>query len=326
MTADDIQQTLTDLTSPTITLIEKFCDMPSEVKSFFGGMLAVYENDPRPQNAEKINNIIKSRMDREEKKTWLKNELSNVSPEVIAAVREKYIKNKEAVPYGLPRSGELLTFLDYIPRQTKDQLMEAQAAARILRHLDGKNCNLKATIIKTEPDKSVVEQKDFLNKPFATTIQRAEQIADFLCAYKNNENDMLSGQKDLPFVPNAAAALAECKKLAVNTLAQTADYLKAFYPNSARRISDLCEAYKMPQQNTAVNLPLIVRTADEAAAISVMYFGDETENGQAAQTQQRFSEEEGKTFRDIVQKRGKQIQNALSYFNEANKKKQSERQ
>lgn len=105
MTADDIQQTLTDLTSPTITLIEKFCDTPSEVKVFFGGMLAVYENDPTPQNAEKINNIIKSRMDREEKKTWLKNELSNVSPEVIAAVQEKYIKNKEAVPSGLPPFG-----------------------------------------------------------------------------------------------------------------------------------------------------------------------------------------------------------------------------
>lgn len=38
------QQTLIDLQLPTMSLVEKFCETPDEVKSFFAGMTAVYEN------------------------------------------------------------------------------------------------------------------------------------------------------------------------------------------------------------------------------------------------------------------------------------------
>ena len=40
------------------------------------------------------------------------------------------------------------------------------------------------------PDGMPKEAKEFLNKPFATSIQRTEQIADFLCAYQNNEKQI----------------------------------------------------------------------------------------------------------------------------------------
>lgn len=48
------QQTLIDLQLPTMSLVEKFCETPEEVKSFFAGMTAVYENDPTGDNIRRI--------------------------------------------------------------------------------------------------------------------------------------------------------------------------------------------------------------------------------------------------------------------------------
>ena len=48
------QQTLVDLQLPTMSLVEKFCETPEEVKSFFAGMTAVYENAPTADNIRRI--------------------------------------------------------------------------------------------------------------------------------------------------------------------------------------------------------------------------------------------------------------------------------
>ena len=184
------QQTLIDLQLPTMSLVEKFCETPDEVKSFFAGMTAVYENAPTADNIRRIADKIKSRDSREQKQDWLRQELKQVSATARENAVEKYIKQKNAVPAGLPCSGDLLTYLDYVPRQAKDELLEAQAAARILSHLSEGRKDLKGTVIGIGPDGMPKESKEFLNKPFATSIQRTEQIADFLCAYQNNEKQI----------------------------------------------------------------------------------------------------------------------------------------
>lgn len=115
-------------------------------------MTAVYENAPTADNIRRIADKIKSRDSREQKQDWLRQELKQVSATARENAVEKYIKQKNAVPAGLPCSGDLLTYLDYVPRQAKDELLEAQAAARILSHLSEGRKDLKGTVIGIGPD------------------------------------------------------------------------------------------------------------------------------------------------------------------------------
>ena len=96
----DNKQTLNDLNLPTMSLIEKFCNTPEEVKIFFAEMLSVYENNPTPENLQLIAEKIKSRESREEKQAWLKEQTKNIDNKVKTATLEKYIKQKK-------RPGEL---------------------------------------------------------------------------------------------------------------------------------------------------------------------------------------------------------------------------
>lgn len=88
------QQTLIDLQLPTMSLVEKFCKTPDEVKSFFAGMTAVYENAPTADNIRRIADKIKSRDSREQKQDWLRQELKQVSATARENAVEKYIKQK----------------------------------------------------------------------------------------------------------------------------------------------------------------------------------------------------------------------------------------
>ncbi len=47
------QQTLRDLQLPTMSLVEKFCETPDEVKVFFAEMMAIYEENPTPENIQR---------------------------------------------------------------------------------------------------------------------------------------------------------------------------------------------------------------------------------------------------------------------------------
>lgn len=90
-----MQQTLVDLQLPTMSLVEKFCETPDEVKSFFAGMTAVYENAPTADNIRRIADKIKSRDSREQKQDWLRQELKQVSATARENAVEKYIKQKK---------------------------------------------------------------------------------------------------------------------------------------------------------------------------------------------------------------------------------------
>lgn len=311
------QQTLNDLQLPTISLVEKFCNTSPEVKAYFAGMLAVYENTPTPDTINKINEVVKSRASREEKKQWLIEELKPVPSSVITEVQRKYIDTKAPAPTGLPRSGELMTFLDYVPRDVKDSLMEAQAAARILHHIDNGKSDLKSTLISKDENGEVKEQKEYLNKPFATTIQRVEQLTEFLSSYKVNEEDMLhskkhedmlSGKETTP-TPAVDIALAECKKLALETLKKSANVISESYPQAAQRISSLATAYGADESAEKTNINLITQVTREAAEISTAYYGTEfvaSDQG-VKHGEHSFNKEEKEAFNSVINKRTNQI-------------------
>lgn len=323
------QQTLVDLQLPTMSLVEKFCETPEEVKSFFAGMTAVYENAPTADNIRRIADKIKSRDSREQKQDWLRQELKQVSATARENAVEKYIKQKNAVPAGLPCSGDLLTYLDYVPRQAKDELLEAQAAARILSHLSEGRKDLKGTVISIGPDGMPKEAKEFLNKPFSTSIQRTEQIADFLCAYQNNEKQINLSQMhddrlealcrgDMPqdSMPEVAKALAECRKYAVQTLKKSAENIAAYYPKAASRINALAADYP-ETDNAPVNFALIARTAETAAGKSIAYYGTVISGADrpAEPGADSFNAAEAALFKEIIGKRNRQIQNAQVHLN-----------
>ncbi len=318
-----VQQTLEDLQLPTMSLVEKFCATPEEVKIFFAGMLSVYENNPTKDNIQRIAEQIKSGASRQEKQAWLAQELEQIDTDTKYRAMEKYIKQKNAVPAGLPTSGQLLSFLDYIPRAVKDELMNAQAAARILSHLEKATSDLKTTIISYDEEGKPKENKEFLDKSFVTGIQRTEQIADFFSAYKKQETAMdICKRHDEALMANAGAdidplpetrtdqALEECKKYALQTLYKTAEKIASYYPEAAERIASLAQSYG-PEPEAPAKLALISSEAIKAADICTAYYGTELRFADMPpqKTDKSFNEQEALLFKQTIKKRAMQIQN-----------------
>ena len=321
---DSEQQTLNDLQLPTISLIEKFCQTPPEVKDYFMGVLSVYENNPTQDTINKINEVVKAPTSRDAKMQWLKKELKIVPPSVIKTVKHKYIEPKAPIPVGLPRSGELMTFLDYVSKNTKDSLIDAQAAARILSHIDNGKYDIKSTLIYTDSNGEIKEQKEYLNKPFATPIQRVEQLTEFLSSYKVNEENMLFAKKhddmlynlidkdNMTPIPQIDIALEECKKMALTTLTRTAENISVDYPQAAQRISSLANAYG-GDKNSLADINLISQTVKNAAKISTLYYGAEFVSADSPISEgiKSFSKEEAELFQTIINKRLNKIQPQL---------------
>ena len=316
---EDEQRTFNDLQLPTMSLIEKFCQTPPEVKAYFVGILAVYENNPTQDTINKINEVVKAQTSRDDKTQWLKSELKTIPSSVIDLVQRNYIEPNAPALIGLPCSGELMTFLDYVPKNVKDRLMEAQAAARILYHIDNGKSDLKSTLIHKDKNGEIKEQKDYLNKPFATTIQRVEQLTEFLSSYKANEADMLLvkkhddmlenyiGKDEAVSIPQVDIVLAECKKLALVTLVKTANTISVSYPQAAERISSLASVYGSDKNESPTNIKLIAKVAKDAAQMSTAYYEAEfvaTDKGITS----CFNEEEATLFKNIIKKRVQQLQ------------------
>ncbi len=312
------QQTLRDLQLPTMSLVEKFCETPDEVKMFFAEMMAIYEENPTPENIQRIADKIKSRESRTDKQNWLKQELSSVSLDAQTRASEKYIKQKNSVPQGMPTSGELLSYLDYVPRAVKDELLNAQAAGRILAHIMAPNQNLKATIIAQDVNGAPKEAKDFLNKPFSTPIQRAEQTADFLASFAYHQAEIeASKHHDASLAPqeetnvSVEAALQEYQKFALQTISATAQKLTATYPNAAEKLNNLANSYGETSSG-AVNFALIAQAATYGAKTASAYYGTKitSPNLPAQKTELSFSPQEAEILLNTIKKRNFQIQAA----------------
>lgn len=171
----ETEKTFQDLQKPTMALIASFYEMPSDVQSLFSDMMTVYENNPTEDNARLLTNKIMGNESIESKKNWIKEQSEKLSLIVRAEVKKKYIENQNPVPKGVPTSGMLLVGLDIVSKSEKDMLMEAQAAARLISHVDVLHDYQSKTNYKN-PDGSF--EKEFLDKPFATRIQRLEHIVD----------------------------------------------------------------------------------------------------------------------------------------------------
>ena len=144
-----------DLTRRTINLISLFYETPTgqmsvEMRELFINMMAIYEADPTKENAKKIYDVI-TKFDRygepsskeataEYKKEWIKNTFESIPEakrtEALDKAKQKYIDGAQSVPDGIPPSGKLLNELGFVPETEKNLLMEAQAAVRILTHLE----------------------------------------------------------------------------------------------------------------------------------------------------------------------------------------------
>ena len=169
------EKTFSDLQKPTMSLIASFYPMSEEIQEIFSDMMAIYEANPTEETAKKLSDTIMGRSSTEEKKAWIKEQADKVMPQIRKEAKKKYIEEQQAVPKGVPTSGMLLVGLDVVSREEKDALMEVQAAARIISHINVLDKYQPKTNYKNEDG---TFRNNFLDKPFATERQRLEDLAD----------------------------------------------------------------------------------------------------------------------------------------------------
>ena len=261
MTSDlstETKKTFEDLQKPTMALIASFYKMPAEVKGIFSDVMAIYEANPTEETAKILSDTIMGRTSVEDKKAWIKENVAMVSPAVRAAAKKKYIDEQQSVPKGVPTSGMMLVGLDIVSRAEKDALMEAQAVARLISHVDLLHDYQPKTSYQNA-DGSF--EKDFLDKPFATRMQRLEHLVDvvvndqytqeeeYIDEYwktRSSGEPMLSTENcTIPSVKSFCQRnvfLQKARNEALNTLGRVAQTLEKTNPEAAKRISDMTDS------------------------------------------------------------------------------------
>ena len=170
---EEQEKTFQDLQKPTMSLIGAFYQMTPDVRGVFLDMMAVYEAAPNEETAKVLSDKIMGRESVEDKKKWLKEAVASIPSSARVAAKRKYIDEQQAVPKGVPTSGMVLAGLEIVSRSEKDALMEAQAAARLISHVDIMHNFVPKTSYQNE-DGSF--ENAFLDKPFATKMQRLEHL------------------------------------------------------------------------------------------------------------------------------------------------------
>ncbi len=254
------KRTFADLQKPTMSLITSFYEMPVEIKSTFADIMAIYESNPTKENAKAIFDKIMGRDSAEDKKKWIEKTVSTVSLFTRSAAKKKYIDGQQAVPDGVPTSGMLLCGLDIVSRAEKDTLLEAQAAARLISHVD--------VLDKYEPKTNYQNadgsfENSFLDKPFATKIQRLEHLVN---AVVNDVYTQNADKKDSAGSTREKCTenlfLQKAKHEAFCTLAQVAEKLKKTNPVASERISSYVKV-----ADESVNAATIPLTKEDYTAL-----------------------------------------------------------
>lgn len=244
------KKTFENLKKPTMSLIGAFYEMPSDVKEFFADMMAVYEANPNEETAKMLSDKVMGRESVEAKKAWMKAQVASVSLGIRTAAKKKYLDEMQAVPKGVPVSGMVMTGLNIISRADKDALMDAQAAARIIETLEKPHSiDLKKELVTTDKEGKLVEPRAFLDKPFATKIQRLEHLSALLAGVYSLKGQAFSAQ--------AKPAQDELLKEAVSTLYQVVDRLEKTSPQVALQIHTLARAYMPQAQSQHAKLELV---------------------------------------------------------------------
>lgn len=169
------QETFKNLQKPTMELISSFYKMPKDVKSFFANMMAVYEANPTKETADALFDKVMGKESSDAKEAWMAEQVKKVPLSTRKSAVRKYLTQMQAVPKGVPASGMVMTGLGVISREEKDILMEMQASARLISHVDVLD-NYKPKTNYQNEDGSF--ENAFLDKPFATRIQRMEHLVN----------------------------------------------------------------------------------------------------------------------------------------------------
>ncbi len=130
------QQTFDNLQKPTISLISSFYPMSEGIRKIFSDMMTIYETKSTEKTAKMLSDKIMEKENVETKKQWIKDEVEKIPPINRVNAKKKYIDEQQAVPKGVPTSNMFLVGLDVVSKAEKDALMEAQAAARIISHIN----------------------------------------------------------------------------------------------------------------------------------------------------------------------------------------------
>ena len=258
---EEQKKTFQDLQKPTMSLIGAFYQMTPDVRGVFLDMMAVYEANPTEETAKALSDKIMGRENVEDKKEWLKEALKSVPSSARTDAKRKYIDEQQPVPKGVPTSGMLLVGLDVVSRSEKDSLMEAQAAARLISHVDVMH-DFKPKNNYQNADGSF--ENAFLDKPFATKMQRLEHLVgavvndvytkeeEYLDDYwrtRQSGEPMLSTEDyTIPSVKSFCQRnvfLQKTRNEALMTLRSSASALGKTNPEAAKRISDMTEALDM---------------------------------------------------------------------------------
>ena len=238
------KKTFEDLQKPTMSLIASFYEMTDEIEKVFVDMISIYEANPTEETAQKISDKIMGLESTKDKKEWINRHVTDINPFLRSITKKKYLNLQQSVPRGIPTSGMLLVGLGVVSKAQKDLLMEAQAAARLISHVN--------VLDKYQP-KTNYQNADgtienaFLDKPFATKIQRLEHLVnavvnDIYTRHDESEKKP-NNKKNITLLTQQSCKencfLQKARNEALKTLSHVAHLLKNETPTISKKISDL---------------------------------------------------------------------------------------
>ncbi|MBR7158867.1 MAG: hypothetical protein IKD08_04220 [Alphaproteobacteria bacterium] len=254
-----------DLQKPTFELLGSFYSMPPEVENAYVQSLALYES--QLVSAKEIKEVLMGRDSKEAKLAWLTEKSKLLPHSQLAPTKEKYIARMESAPKDMLSSGQLISFLDIVPRRIKDAFLECQASARILALLaNPEKVKLGSELYVTDKNNSpvftegkVAFARPHLDKPFATPIQKAEHVVALLGA----KIDVLDGA--------GKEFLNGFKYDAVATLKQNAAIIAAHNPEAAAKISAFAATYNQGDKSSLKGAKQVLQQAASDTQLADIY-------------------------------------------------------
>ena len=311
-----VHDTLSRLQLPTMSLIGAFYQMSPEIKMAFADMMALYIHEPTPERANMLFDKVMGPETPDEKKEWLSQQARRIPPETRKNAMEKYVQAKQPVPKGLPTSGNFLVGLGIVSRADKDALMDAQAAARMLDHLENPNhVNLSQELFAKDASGQTTEARSYLDKPFSTPIQRLEHLSAIIAGYRvvQAPYQKVAGASDgLTAVPNLAPVSEALHKAAVHTLYQASEKLSPASKPVAEQIRHLAEAYAPQEDVKDWSFKDIAAGMKEILPCLFTWHAPHLNKTKVNLCEDSYSPAERDLVQKMVQKRITQIQSGLS--------------
>lgn len=309
--------TINKLQQPTFSLIASFYPMPPDVQEVFITMMALYEQTPSAEKAAALFDKVMGKESPDEKRQWFFNQEAKLTMADRQRAEEKYIQNRQAVPKGLPTSGNLLVGLGVVSRADKEQLMDAQAAARILDHLENPNrVHLSQELFATNTTGQMGEARSYLDKPFSTPIQRLEHLSAILAGYQVVQEPYrkVAAQTGdlLASVPSIEPALKEFHKAAVDTLYQVSEHLSPVSGDVAAQIRKLAEAYAPKDEVQDWSMKPIVFGMRSILPCLFTWHAPHLDKAKVNLCEDSYTPDERVLVEKLVQKRLTQVQSGLA--------------